>query len=996
MSESEKRKFSKEEIIEALRKANIEIEPPKEDNKLDVPYICDKVILEIQEGKYKYSNSAISHFFHEIGIADQEILNCNYRKDFKELFSKEINIKIQENDQNNNFFKKMSKRVKDIWDSPNTSNIPLECREKLDLPKTFEDASKLYQEIHDDKIEVFEENCDVRMENNVYFTNRFGKSTGVAITKSDGIWIAPPIQVNRDFFIVVPSGSPDPVIWGCFSEEGKYYLCADSDDVKIDASNKNTNYKIIFANEEFTRFFSKNIKISSKQLPDVDEVLCIDFGSSNTTAGTWIRTENGVEPELVNFDNLITGEESKFLPTIVYLKDLQNKKDQFLFGYKAKKRIIEEDYNPEGKIFYNIKQWIASNDDFKIKTGTDEKGNECEKYELFAKDIIIEYIKYVIINAETKLKHKFRRLHFSAPVKCKELFITFLTEKFQQWKDEYEILPAKESLDEAVAIIYKRISEFRAEFENGRREPNGELMVIDCGGGTTDAASCSYLFTKTDTGTKIDITTKFENGQTAFGGNDLTYRIFQFLKIRLRDYYCKKSIKNTTTTIFNNLEKFHKIDMATGQILNNAEEDFFSHIDTCIKLKRRFDCYDQLDTESKLAEWIIPTDFDNKEIIGDGTKIPKYAHHNFNYLWQLAEQWKSDLYSEDATFDINFEKLKTSHPNLGNIGFYVNTTAIKNTAEQNNETDQEEIKKEIKDKNFEIIKEDPNIFLNREELITLLKPQIYYLLSVMFLKPDGTERANNELPKKLHLSGQSCKIGTFQDMLKEFIPGKHLRGGTKLETAEQKKLACVEGCIQYLSDKAYGKVSAKIECDMPNIIYTVVVDKDNISSKTLLDGGKIYRQGNKTYMPEIVIHKRESSIGNIQLDILNNLIKDDKWNTSIKIKADFFEGYDVKDSKELKEVIKQKSPADFEQWEIAGKEEKTLVLDRLIENLNQDEAINKLFIFAIPNNDGFTFTLWQILKYNHGKGDIFRIMGSDNIQYQEIEFTTRFDGKNCK
>ena len=88
MSESEKRKFSKEEIIEALRKANIEIEPPKEDNKLDVPYICDKVILEIQEGKYKYSNSAISHFFHEIGIADQEILNCNYRKDFKERGSR--------------------------------------------------------------------------------------------------------------------------------------------------------------------------------------------------------------------------------------------------------------------------------------------------------------------------------------------------------------------------------------------------------------------------------------------------------------------------------------------------------------------------------------------------------------------------------------------------------------------------------------------------------------------------------------------------------------------------------------------------------------------------------------------------------------------------------------------------------------------------------------------------------------------------------------------
>lgn len=998
MSELEKREFSKEEIIDALRETNIEIEPPKEDNKFDVSYICDKVILETQNGKYKYSNSAISHFFGEIGISDYEILNCNYRKDFKELFSKEVNIKIQENNQDNNFFKKMSKRVKDIFDSPNISDTPLEGNEKLILPKTFEGASRLYEEIYtDDRIEVLEENCDVCRESNVYFTNSFGKSTGVAITKSDKIWIAPPIQVNTDFFIVVSSESHNPVIWGHFSEEKEYYLCADSDDVKIDASNTNTNYKIIFANKEFTRFFSRDIKIFSEPLPVVDEVLCIDFGSSNTTAGTWVRTENGVEPELVNFDDLITGKESKFLPTIVYLKDLQSEKDQFLFGYKAKKRIIEEDYNPKGKIFYNIKQWIVSSDDFKIETkDTDEKGNICEKYKLFAKNIIIEYIKYVIINAEIKLKKKCRRLHFSAPVKCKELFITFLTERFQPWKEEYEILPANESLDEAVAIIYKRISEFRAEFENGRREPNGELMVIDCGGGTTDAASCSYLFTKTDTGTKIDITTKFENGQTAFGGNDLTYRIFQFLKIRFRDYYCKKPNESTTTNILNNLEKFHKIDVATGQILNNAEEDFFSHIDTCIKLKKRFDCYDQLDAESKLAEWIIPTDFNNKEIIGDGTKIPKYAHHNFNYLWQLAEQWKSDLYSEDAIFNIDFEKLKTSHPNLGNVGFYVNTNAIKYTAEQSKQKDQEEGKKEIKDKDFEIIKENPNISLNREELIALLKPQIYYLLSVMFLKPDGTERANNELPKKLHLSGQSCRIGTFQDMLKEFIPGKHLRGGTKLETAEQKKLACVEGCIQYLSDKAYGKVSANIKCDMPNIIYTVVVDKDNISSKILLDGGKIYRQNNTTYMPEIVIHKRELSIGNIQLDILNNLIKDDKRSTNIKIKADFSDGHDVKDSKELKKEILQKAPADFGQWEIAGKEEKTFVLDRLIENLNQDEAIKKLFIFAIPNDDGFTFTLWQIQKYNHGQGDIFRIMGSDNIQYQEIEFTTRFDGKNCK
>ena len=274
----------------------------------------------------------------------------------------------------------------------------------------------------------------------------------------------------------------------------------------------------------------------------------------------------------------------------------------------------------------------------------------------------------------------------------------------------------------------------------------------------------------------------------------------------------------------------------------------------------------------------------------------------------------------------------------------------------------------------------------------------------MFLKADGTERSSYELPsmyRKLHLSGQSCRINIFQDMLKEFVPGKSLRGGTKIETAEEKKRACVEGCIQYLSDKAYGKISSTIRTEMPNIIYKVNVDKDSLTSKMLFDGGKISVQENKVYMPEITIYRREITPGWIHLTVSNNLVQNSSadYRKDIMIQSHFPEGRDIENIEEFKKEILEHAPENFAQWNIT--DDTTTVLDRLIETLNY-ESIDKLLIFVVPNNNGFSFTLWQIIKYiQNGKGDNIntekiRIMGKDNLQYEKITFTTRFDGINCK
>ena len=58
-----------------------------------------------------------------------------------------------------------------------------------------------------------------------------------------------------------------------------------------------------------------------------------------------------------------------------------------------------------------------------------------------------------------------------------------------------------------------------------------EALIIDCGGGTTDL--CSYRFRIQDrrAAYKIYMETAYENGDTDFGGNNLTYRIMQILTI---------------------------------------------------------------------------------------------------------------------------------------------------------------------------------------------------------------------------------------------------------------------------------------------------------------------------------------------------------------------------------------------------------------------------------------------------------------------------------
>ena len=95
---------------------------------------------------------------------------------------------------------------------------------------------------------------------------------------------------------------------------------------------------------------------------------------------------------------------------------------------------------------------------------------------------------------------------------------------FKHILPEYEI-ECEYALDEGLAVLYNTIAE-QIETNNFLDGEEYKALVIDCGGGTTDLSTCKFRIRDGHLSYKIDIQTTYENGDTNFGGNNITYRIF--------------------------------------------------------------------------------------------------------------------------------------------------------------------------------------------------------------------------------------------------------------------------------------------------------------------------------------------------------------------------------------------------------------------------------------------------------------------------------------
>ena len=145
-------------------------------------------------------------------------------------------------------------------------------------------------------------------------------------------------------------------------------------------------------------------------------------------------------------------------------------------------------------------------------------------------------------------------------------------------------------------------------------------------GGTTDLCACRFRVQDDSVAYHIRIDTAYENGDTDFGGNNLTYRIMQYLKIRLVEA----------------LAPLHgwTLPASTADILRELDLDIFRYVDA----NGTRELYAALEGAYDAAEQWVPTRF--KEYEGRSREEYFQVKNNFYLLFFLAEQVKKQFYEQ--------------------------------------------------------------------------------------------------------------------------------------------------------------------------------------------------------------------------------------------------------------------------------------------------------------------------------------------------------------
>ncbi|ALB44445.1 molecular chaperone [Clostridium beijerinckii] len=572
-----------------------------------------------------------------------------------------------------------------------------------------------------------------------------------------------------------------------------------------------------------------NIKFTSlpilqfevKPLKETKMPLAIDFGTSNTTAGIYIDkeifpglnenlTDNreyaDYENDKVKFVKIIN--ESKedleitpLIPSIVGVKHIKEDEIEYAFGHdamlEARRRYVDDGMS----LFYDIKRWIS---DFEKS----EKVIDVKNKTTFIKrkDIIKAYLEYIISLAQQRFKCKFKNIYISCPSKQKYKFHTLFKDVLSDYTVE-----SSNILEESAAVLYNTISDLIEK----KKYVQGEwykALIIDCGGGTTDLTGCSFSISNSRVSYRLDIETSYENGDTDFGGNNLTFRILQLIKILMA---------NALSNSKSELKK---------AIIDEFNIDIFRFIDK----SGINELYETLNEEYEKAEAVIPTKFQLYETRSkeDYCKV----RSNYYFLFDLAEEVKKLFFSnpdilkvlltskEETSLDeniINFDKWKLSYINKGTL---------------------------------QVVKEAPSITLSIYEIETLIKGDVYNIIKKFLEKLyENDELYDYSLIK---LTGQSCKVDIFRDALKEFIPGRIIEiNKSKKEVKEEYelKLSCLKGALKYLYDKNFGYADINIESKKPTLPYLLTAYTHAGEQKTLIKGREINKGFISRFMDRILL-----------------------------------------------------------------------------------------------------------------------------------------------
>ncbi|MGE6230398.1 molecular chaperone [Paenibacillus chitinolyticus] len=554
-------------------------------------------------------------------------------------------------------------------------------------------------------------------------------------------------------------------------------------------------------NLHYCRLPAADLEIREPELTEA--VLAIDFGTSNTTAGAYldgayVQTPcsqdllNGtVRLDAINYAAFPDpaapdGQWIELLPTVVRVADCSDPSNiRYQFGHEALLYRKKLGSGTQATVFYGIKRWV--NDYARSEEVSDASGNSTH---VRRSDIIRAYLAYIIETAEHQFKCRFRNLHMSSPVKLKAQFLDMYAEILPEYRLETE-----DSLDEGMAVLYNTIAD---RFQQNRFE-DGETykaLVIDCGGGTTDLSSCRFRIEDGHMSYRLDVQTTYENGDTNFGGNNLTYRIMQYMKIVFAEYY---SCGETVTDIDS------LIGIPSGDVFRHVDEFGVASV------------YERLEERYREAELLLPTRF--REYGSHTREDYNRVRNNAHFLWEMAENMKTEFFRKTGILRNRF------HSGSGDVREHdLKITGVDrwylSVREQGRFKDRYEF---------------PDVVFTIQEINHLIKADIYEIVR-KFLE-DFYQSGELQTYSIIKLTGQSCRIDVFREALKEFVPGRTIQFTQKAGETDRVpdlKLACLRGAIRYLGDKKAGIIQTHVTHQAAVIPYAVTAYTHSRSEKVLI------------------------------------------------------------------------------------------------------------------------------------------------------------------
>lgn len=521
-------------------------------------------------------------------------------------------------------------------------------------------------------------------------------------------------------------------------------------------------------------------------LKEIDAVLAIDFGTCNTTAGVLLDGQI----QFVKFPGPEGMPWTEALPTAVGVVDCSNTEQIiYAFGHEALQRGRRSSFGNRSSVFQGMKRWV--NDYRKSVELMDSEGNTSSAHR---SALLRAYLVYVIRLAEHQFKCKFKNLHLTSPVKMKTPYLDMFAELLPEYRIE-----RTHALDEGMAVLYNTIADGieRNSFVEGTEY---KALVIDCGGGTTDLSSCTFQITDGHMSYRISIESTYENGDTHFGGNNLTYRIMQLLKVVFADYYRGQ-------------RKRQDID----GLIAFPGNDLFREVD-----EQGIDAvYAELERRYQEAETVIPTAFAQYE--QRSREEYMRVRSNFYFLWDLAEEMKEQFFRRTGVVMSRFQARHGQAPLAGSGGEVGSRIGSQEAGSMEMTTVERwflsvavNANGELKDE-YEI----PEVVFNIQEITQLIKGDIYEVVR-RFLEDFYRAGVLGEY-SIIKLTGQSCRIDVFREALKEFVPGRSIEFRQKPMEGRvpELKLACLRGAIRYLHARKSGEIETSILTRSAAIPYTV-------------------------------------------------------------------------------------------------------------------------------------------------------------------------------